>query len=219
MRRFSAHAGHRAHLLCAPQRRHQGHAPLQGNALSHLGARRGHHRVLRRLQPTALGVDYAGSAGRSGGPQPPPMLSTPLPPPGVDAGAFYNLVDIRRRGYGGNLLNIDRANNNTSLVFALEWRGWRLLFPGDAEHRSWKTMAREKVLKPVHFLKVSHHGSFNGTPDVELLDQIPPNPTSPARARAPSCPPIRTPITSADAETLALLGERCTLRGARVGRW
>jgi hypothetical protein len=26
----------------------------------------------------------------------------PLPPPGIDAGAFYDLVEFRRRGYGDN---------------------------------------------------------------------------------------------------------------------
>jgi beta-lactamase superfamily II metal-dependent hydrolase len=57
-------------------------------------------------------------------------------------------------------------------VFSLEWRGWRLLFAGDAEVRSWQTMNREKVLKPVHLLKVSHHGSHNGTPADELFDAI-----------------------------------------------
>jgi beta-lactamase superfamily II metal-dependent hydrolase len=55
----------------------------------------------------------------------------------------------------------------------------RLLFAGDAEERSWKTMAREGVLTPVHFLKVSHHGSHNGTPtdaDFEpILPAVPPD--------------------------------------------
>jgi beta-lactamase superfamily II metal-dependent hydrolase len=57
-------------------------------------------------------------------------------------------------------------------VFDLDWRGWRLLFAGDAEIRSWRTMAREGALKPVHFLKVSHHGSHNGTPTDEIFDAI-----------------------------------------------
>jgi beta-lactamase superfamily II metal-dependent hydrolase len=86
-------------------------------------------------------------------------VADPPPPPGVDVGAFLALVDARRNGVVDNLLAIDRAANNTSIVFALEWRGWRLLFAGDAEERSWKTMAREGVLAPVHFLKVSHHGT------------------------------------------------------------
>jgi len=94
------------------------------------------------------------------------------PPPGVDVGAFLRLVEARRNGIADNLLTIDKAANNTSIVFALEWRGWRLLFAGDAEIRSWKTMEREGVLKPVHFLKVSHHGSHNGTPTDAIFDAI-----------------------------------------------
>jgi hypothetical protein len=90
----------------------------------------------------------------------------------VDIGAFLRLLEARRGGIADNLLAIDKAANNTSVVFALEWRGWRLLFAGDAEIRSWKTMARENVLKPVHFLKVSHHGSHNGTPADEIFDAI-----------------------------------------------
>lgn len=64
----------------------------------------------------------------------------------------------------------------------LEWRRWRLLFTGDAEHRSWKEMNKRGVLKPVHFLKVSHHGSWNGTPSGEILDKILP-PTPPDRRK------------------------------------
>jgi beta-lactamase superfamily II metal-dependent hydrolase len=99
-------------------------------------------------------------------------MANPLPPPGVDVGAFLGLVEARHSGVADNLLAIDKAANNTSVVFALEWRGWRLLFAGDAEIRSWKTMAREGVLKPVHFLKVSHHGSHNGTPTDAIFDAI-----------------------------------------------
>jgi beta-lactamase superfamily II metal-dependent hydrolase len=94
-----------------------------------------------------------------------------VPPSGVDASAFYNLVDMRR-GYVENLLAIDKAENNSSVVFCLEWRGWRLLFTADAEERSWKEMNKQGVLKPVHFFKVSHHGSHNGTPDTDLLDIV-----------------------------------------------
>jgi beta-lactamase superfamily II metal-dependent hydrolase len=96
----------------------------------------------------------------------------PPPPPGVDVGAFLSLVAARRSGAIDNLFEIDKAANNTSIVFALEWRGWRLLFAGDAEIRSWKTMAREGVLKPVHLLKVSHHGSHNGTPTDDIFEAI-----------------------------------------------
>jgi hypothetical protein len=119
-----------------------------------------------RFRPLGLGVAGDGGAGVR------PTLAAAVPPAGVDAGAFYDLVKARRRGLGDSLLQIDAANNNTSVVFCLEWRGWRLLFPGDAEERSWKVMKREGRLKPVHFLKVGHHGSHNGTPPPELLDLI-----------------------------------------------
>lgn len=117
------------------------------------------------FRPMGLGLDdsEAGSAL---------PVSSLKPPPGVDAGAFFNLVEKRQRGIFDNLLAIDRAANNTSLVFSLEWRGWRLLFPGDAEHRAWLEMHKRGLLKPVHFLKVGHHGSWNGTPPPELLEQV-----------------------------------------------
>ena len=109
-----------------------------------------------------------------------------IPPAGVDAGAFYNLVAIRQRGFVDNLLAIDKAANNSSIVFCLEWRGWRLLFPGDAELRSWKEMNKEGALSPIHFLKIGHHGSHNGTPDAELLKKILPVPAPDDRERRAS---------------------------------
>ena len=105
-------------------------------------------------------------------------MVNPLPPAGVDAGAFYDLVDARRTGLHDNLLAIDKAANNTSIVFSLEWRGWKLLFPGDAEQESWRMMDEQGVLEPVHLLKIAHHGSWNGTPQGEILDKILP-PTRP----------------------------------------
>lgn len=129
-----------------------------------------------RFKPMALG---AAAPGVGHGPVERKDLHL-VPPPGVDASAFLNLVDMRRRGILENLLAIDKAANNTSLVFCLSWRGVRLLFPGDAEERSWKTMKRAGVLKPVDFLKVSHHGSENGTPDPEILDLVLPVDDPPA---------------------------------------
>ncbi len=144
-----------------------------------------------RFQPldtdaTPLASSAGGRAGRALRKVP---KIDPRPPQGVDAGAFLQLVESRRSGIADNLLAIDKAANNTSIVFALEWRGWRLLFAGDAEVRSWKTMAREQVLKPVHFLKVSHHGSHNGTPADEIFEAILP-------AAAPDALPRRAAIST-----------------------
>jgi hypothetical protein len=122
-----------------------------------------------KLQPLSLADPPPGPVA---GPAVAAVPLRPFPPPGVDAGAFYNLVDARLRGVGDNILAIDKAANNTSVVFSLEWRGWRLLFPGDAEQKSWKTMNAQGVLKPVHLLKVAHHGSENGTPQDDPFDAI-----------------------------------------------
>ena len=125
---------------------------------------------------------FAGNAGI--GPRARPVAEElPLPPPGVDAGAFYDLVHARMSGVMDNLLAIDKAANNTSIVFCLEWKGWQLLFCGDAEERSWKEMDERALLKPVHFLKISHHGSHNGTPGDDLLQKILPNPSPDGKTR------------------------------------
>jgi beta-lactamase superfamily II metal-dependent hydrolase len=132
-----------------------------------------HREATLRFQSLDAGaVPLAPAASGKPGARRPPPTPDPLPPPGVDVGAFLGLVGARRSGAIDNLFEIDKAANNTSIVFALEWRGWRLLFAGDAEIRSWKTMAREGVLKPVHLLKVSHHGSHNGTPTDDLFEAI-----------------------------------------------
>jgi beta-lactamase superfamily II metal-dependent hydrolase len=67
--------------------------------------------------------------------------------------------------------------NNTSVVLLVEWKGKRLLFVGDAEwdtrfregkkNASWNVMwalHRDKLGKPLDFLKIGHHGSINATP-------------------------------------------------------
>lgn len=130
-----------------------------------------------RFQPMALG------AGVPGGGEAAPGAADVEPPPGVDAGAFYDLVDSRRTGYVDNLLALDCAANNTSVVFSLEWRGWKLLFAGDAEHRSWREMNKRGLLSPVHFLKVSHHGSKTGIPERKILEQFLPEKARDRRRR------------------------------------
>lgn len=123
-----------------------------------------------RLRPRTFG--FIEEAGENGTVRKPTM---PKPPPGVDASAFYKLVNARKHNLVENLLAIDKAKNNSSIVFYLEWEGWRFLFPGDAEVKSWRIMEEKGVLKPVHFLKISHHLSHNGTPEDEILEQILPS--------------------------------------------
>jgi hypothetical protein len=148
----------------------------------------------------------------------------PRPPRGVDAGAFYNLLDIRHSDSTG-LLGIDRAANNTSVVILLEWKGWRLLFAGDAEQRSWKTMDKLGLVEPVHFLKVSHHGSHTGMPPDDILDKLLPAPAGRAAAagHAAQDPAAKKPRAAVstypktypgvpDTATLTALRDRTDLR-------
>jgi len=97
------------------------------------------------------------------------------PPPGVEPSGFAALMEYLASGVGDSMLAIDRAANNTSIVLAVEWRGWRLLFPGDADLKSWAVMGNRGVLQPVHFLKAGHHLSRNGTPREDLLERILPS--------------------------------------------
>jgi beta-lactamase superfamily II metal-dependent hydrolase len=160
----------------------------------------------RSFQPLALGVN----GGAGGGAE--PTVVNPLPPSGVDAGAFYNLVDSRRSGLHDNLLTIDKAANNTSIVFSLEWRGWRLLFPGDAEQESWRMMDEQGVLEPVHLLKIAHHGSWNGTPQGAILDKIlPTQPPDNKQRYAVVSTCLDTYNGVPDDDTLDLLGTRAEL--------
>ena len=143
-------------------------------------------------------------------------LETPEPPRGVDAGAFYNLIDIRHANSSSTLLSIDRASNNTSVVLLIEWNGWKLLFTGDAERRSWRTMDKHGLVQPVDFLKVSHHGSDTGMPPDEILDKL--LPTSPPPARRPRGAVSTYPNTYPgvpDKVTLDRLRERLDLRSTR----
>ena len=113
------------------------------------------------------------------GPDAPPP---PAPPPGVDAGTFRDLLAAREAGIWDQLLAIDKAANNTSIVFSLTWRKRVLLFPGDAEIGSWRMMNEKQKLRKVDFLKVAHHGSHNGTPDADLLDKIMAGPSKSRKA-------------------------------------
>lgn len=96
----------------------------------------------------------------------------PIPPAGVDASAFYSLVNSRNRSAMANLMSIDETNANSSLVFCINWKGWRLLFSGDALQDSWQLMSHHQQLKPVHFLKISNHLGYRGTPQQALFKSI-----------------------------------------------
>jgi hypothetical protein len=63
---------------------------------------------------------------------------------------------------------LDHVVNNTSLVLVFTFRGRSLLFAGDAQYGNWRWWLDKEdsldILSRISFLKISHHGSFNGTP-------------------------------------------------------
>ena len=130
-------------------------------------------------------------------------------PEGVEQKAFDALLEFSRTGLGDEMLSIDRAANNTSVVFSLEWRGWRLLFTGDAELRSWRTMELKDQLQPVHFVKVGHHASHNGTPNEDVLQKILPIHPRDSRQRTALVSTCRDTYNGVpDEDTLARLERR-----------
>lgn len=160
----------------------------------------------RSLLPMALAGGEAAPATAAA------AVVAPLPPGGVDAGSFYDLVESRANGFADNILAIDKAANNTSVVFAMQWKGWRLLFPGDAELKSWKMMSEQGVLKPVDFLKVSHHGSHNGTPEEEILQHFLPKATASKKRTAVISTWDDTYSGIPHAPTNHKLRDRCSLK-------
>jgi hypothetical protein len=180
---------------------HRGFRPARG---------RDHPFTEARLSVWAPELDTSDYFGR---PKPfvPPRAGAdvPKPPDGVDRAAFRDLMAFLEAGLGDSMLAIDRAANDTSVVLALEWRGWRLLFPGDAEIRSWETMSAHGQLRPVHLLKVSHHASRNGTPSEAILDEILPDERPddrPRRALVSTWPEVYSGVP--DGLTIARLGRR-----------
>lgn len=70
---------------------------------------------------------------------------------------------------------LDRAVNNTSVMFLLQVGDALLLFPGDAQWGAWQPLLDDadvrSLLKRTTLYKISHHGSHNGTP-VEVAHEV-----------------------------------------------
>lgn len=160
-----------------------------------------------RVRPLTM----ATAVGPGGGPVEP---ADPKPPSGVAMADFYRLVRSRESGFFGNALMIDKAGNNSSIVFLLTWKGRRLLFAADAEERSWHQIRQRVEVDKVDFLKISHHGSRNGTPD-DLLDTL---------LQGPGAGPLTKALVSTiegqypgvpDATLMSEINERCEVYDTR----
>ena len=127
----------------------------------------------------------------------------------------------------------NKVINNSSVVLLIEWKNRRLLFVGDAEwdgkfaegkrNGSWNVMwnqRKELLNKPLHFLKIGHHGSINATPwDVnkgpeaevnQILNAILPLPANGFTATANAIVSTKRAnyITIPELNTLVELGKR-----------
>lgn len=98
---------------------------------------------------------------------------------------------------------LDRAVNNTSLVFMIEAGARFLLFTGDAQWGNWQAMldqpACAALLERTTMLKVGHHGSHNATPRA-LIDGLASKPITVlfSTKRVPQWPNIpREPLLQA----------------------
>jgi hypothetical protein len=83
---------------------------------------------------------------------------------------------------------LDRALNNTSLVFLFEVDEVRILFSGDAQWGSWRQILQSTdartLLAQTSLYKVSHHGSHNGTPKTLVNEVLPASLTSMVSVRS-----------------------------------
>lgn len=125
------------------------------------------------------------SLGGVGAPAPPPELFPGFKVSTVDYAARYpNLaVDAKLmesfHDESGDALAaaslLDRAVNNTSVMFLLQLGDALLLFPGDAQWGAWRPLLEDPdvraLLARTTLYKISHHGSHNGTP-VEAAREV-----------------------------------------------
>jgi hypothetical protein len=72
-------------------------------------------------------------------------------------------------------VSLDKAVNGTSLVLVFEVGDAVLLFPGDAQWGTWRTILSDEgtreLIGRATFLKVGHHGSHNATPK-EYVEEV-----------------------------------------------
>ncbi|MFN2297428.1 MAG: MBL fold metallo-hydrolase [Anaerolineales bacterium] len=93
-----------------------------------------------------------------------PSYKAPAAPSHMAQDEFEHLREDISEIDMNDMLAIDKAANNTSLVLRIRIGRKTMLFTGDAEAESWAIMKEKGLLEPVDLLKVAHHGSLNGMP-------------------------------------------------------
>ena len=78
------------------------------------------------------------------------------------------MEDDSEATYEAFCFSLDKTINNTSVMLVIQYGTTSLLLPGDAQGEAWTPFLRRpglaEALGSLGFYKVSHHGSFAGTP-------------------------------------------------------
>ena len=147
--------------------------PMEDIDLFYLGKTAADVTSLRALGAVISGLDVKDVAGAPS--------AAPTYPPNISRSDFDQLRTRLLSNAIAFTLKSGELVNNTSIVLLLEWKGRRLLFPGDAQVKTsragkfekgksngaWNVMwamSKDALNASLDFLKVGHHGSHNATP-------------------------------------------------------
>lgn len=127
--------------------------------------------VRRRLPRDALQSGFAGAPPRRYLPAGHAPLAYPILAKALSQttrGRIINVGDTGEQDLLATIAGLGNAINNTSLIFTLEVGDDVLLLPGDSQWGPWQAILGNAdtvaLINRTTFYKVSHHGSYNGTP-------------------------------------------------------
>jgi hypothetical protein len=169
---------------------------------------------------TAITIPGVG-CGRGGRRRRRIRLAGMLPAVGVDASAFYNLIEARRQ-CAESLLAIDKARTTPAWCAASNGAAGGCCSPGRGNQELEDHEGSESIARG-GFLKISHHGSRNGTPGESILDVILPKRAAKGKERRAAVSTWRDTYSGVpDAATLKRLYDPAVAdcsRAATAWRW
>lgn len=108
-------------------------------------------------------------------------LSIFAPNPNAAKSLKADFEKINNLGDGAELnlaMQLEKAVNGTSLMLMFQIEHAHLLFPGDAQNGTWKSVLQDEesrsLLFKTNFYKIGHHGSHNATPKEFVFDILQP---------------------------------------------
>ncbi len=108
-------------------------------------------------------------------------LAVFAPNPNAARSLKADFEKISNLGDGAELnlaTQLEKAVNGTSLMLMFQIEHAHLLFPGDAQNGTWKSVLQDEesrsLLFKTNFYKIGHHGSHNATPKEFVFDILQP---------------------------------------------